>query len=170
MLEILQPNHRVLEMGCGTGSTALELAEAVDHYLATDVSSEMIEIARAKSGPDHLRFEVRDAHDPLGGPHDVILALNLLHLVEDLEAAISSVFEALPSGGLFITKTALMRDGLWVLPMIVPLMQLIGKAPYVRNLKEQDYMDLLTDAGFVIDEKLIQSGMVPRAFVIARKA
>jgi ubiquinone/menaquinone biosynthesis C-methylase UbiE len=42
---LLGPNVRVLELGCGTGTTALRLARDAQSYLATDISAEMIAIA-----------------------------------------------------------------------------------------------------------------------------
>ena len=39
---LLSPQHDVLEIGCGTGSTALRLAPFTRSLLATDVSSQMI--------------------------------------------------------------------------------------------------------------------------------
>ena len=110
---ILQPHHRVLEIGCGTGSTALELADGVDRYIGTDASTGMIKIAQAKiqkDAPEHLRFAVHAAEDMPAAPHDVILALNLLHLVPNLEEVFDRTYEALPSGGLFIAKTPLLKD------------------------------------------------------------
>lgn len=41
-------SDKVLELGCGTGTTALRLAGAVQHYLATDFSAGMIAIANEK--------------------------------------------------------------------------------------------------------------------------
>ena len=44
----LQPGDSVLELGCGTGTTALRLADGVRSYLATDISGGMIAIAEEK--------------------------------------------------------------------------------------------------------------------------
>ena len=43
------PASEVLEFGCGTGSTALAHAPYAGHIRATDISGEMLAIARAKA-------------------------------------------------------------------------------------------------------------------------
>ena len=169
--EILQPHHRVLELGCGTGSTALQLADGVNGYLATDVSSGMIRIAKEKQADTlpHLSFAVHAAGDLPDGSHDVILALNLLHLVDGMEDVVKRVYDALPSGGIFIAKTALLKDGAWFLPMAIPIMRAFGKAPFVRVLRGTEMIGILEDTGFDVTETLTQKGMAPRLFTVARK-
>jgi len=170
--QILQPHHAVLELGCGTGSTALELAAGVARYLGTDVSPQMIAIAQAKlteQSPSQLSFAVQEAGAVPEGSHDVILALNVLHLLPDLEGVLRRIYQALPPGGVFIAKTGLLKDGLWILPWIIPVMRLVGKAPYVRNLGEAELLDMLKTVGFSVKETLVQPGMVPRLFTVAHK-
>lgn len=169
MREILQPHHRVLEIGCGTGSTALELADSVDRYVATDVSSQMIAIAQAKDAPPQLTFAVQDADALPGGGHDVVIALNLLHLLPNLEEVLAGIYWALPSGGMLIAKTGLIKDGAWFLRPMIPVMRAIGKAPYVRNLSAEDLLHLMRDAGFEVSETLVQPGIAPRMFTVASK-
>ncbi|MFT5799168.1 MAG: putative TPR repeat methyltransferase [Candidatus Azotimanducaceae bacterium] len=170
--EILEPHHRILELGCGTGSTALELADMVASYVGTDVSPKMVAIAQSKQSsetPAQLSFEVHDAAELPSGPHDVILALNLLHLVPNLEDVLAQIYEALPSGGLLIAKTGLLQDGAWYLRLMIPVMRAIGKAPYVRNLSEVELLSLLNKTGFSTNETLVQGGMVPRMFTVSSK-
>ena len=172
MKAILQPHHRVLEIGCGTGSTALDLAGGVDRYIGTDVSSKMIDIAKAKQTdgtPQNLRFAVHTSDDIPAAPHDAILALNLLHLVENLDETLDRIYEALPSGGLFIAKTALLKDGKWFLPPLIKVMQWVGKAPYVRVMDNQTFQSHFRAAGFKVTETLTQPGMAPRIFTVAVK-
>ena len=56
----LAPDQKVLEIGCGTGMTAILLAEHVQHLTACDYSSEMLAIARekaAEAGVQNIDFE-----------------------------------------------------------------------------------------------------------------
>ena len=46
----LKPTDNVLELGCGTGSTALVLASDVAKISAVDISKGMLEIARGNRG------------------------------------------------------------------------------------------------------------------------
>ena len=56
----LSPDDTVLEVGCGTGSTALLLAGNVRHVTASDLSANMIEVGSEKSaGPGHYERRVR---------------------------------------------------------------------------------------------------------------
>ncbi len=172
IVDRLKPEHRVLELGCGTGSTALEIAKHVQDYLATDLSPKMIEIANAKRDtqtPENLRFAVADGAGLPDFSPDVVLALNLIHLVPNADAMIQEIFDRLPQGGLFIAKTACLRDGPWYLAVMIPLMRLIGKAPHVSIFSQAELTGRLQKAGFVIDETLLQKGTAPRLFTIARK-
>ncbi len=85
-LQLLRANAAVLEIGCGTGTTALRLAPSVSRIRATDVSAEMIAIAREKAAMQQARnvtFDVAPASADLGSeaPYEAVLAFNLLHLV-----------------------------------------------------------------------------------------
>ena len=99
----------------------------------------------------------------------MVIALNLLHLVEGLEGVVADLYDLLPSGGLFLTKTTLLGDGPWYIRAAIPVMKAIGKAPYVRNLKAPELQGILTDAGFALHETLLQKDMAPRLFLVARK-
>src|SRR5688572_30844801 len=64
----LAPGQRVLELACGTGDPAINVAQTVGptgHVVATDLAPQMLDIARenaARVGLKNMTFEVVDAH------------------------------------------------------------------------------------------------------------
>ena len=152
----LQPESLVLEFGCGTGSTALLHAPYVKHITATDISDKMLEIAEQKAKEaniDNVSFQVGSL-DTLGfskEQFDVILGLNILHLLEDVEGDISKVYDLLKPGGVFVSSTALIDDMNPAWGLLIPLMQFFGFAPYVSKLSKQQLVSQLTLTGFKID-------------------
>lgn len=162
---------RFLELGCGTGTTALILAEYVATYRGTDFAEGMINIARAKLEEDpqpNLSFDVVDAEGALSGEADVIFASSLLHLMPDPENLISKIYEDLPSGGYFLSKTVCLGQKQRYLKPVIALMRLIGKAPFVNFLSFEDVNDMLRKAGFDILETALLPA--PNAhFAVARK-
>lgn len=172
----LSPTDKVLEVGCGTGSTALLLAADVDQIIASDISSNMIKIASRKAqdqGVSNVRFIAADLFDDAieHGPYDVVLALNLLHLIEDTASAIRRIKGLLKPNGTFILKTVC-KPGkgaplkLRFIRAIVPFMQFLGKAPYVKFMEINEFEELVTSQGF----KIIESGNhpVPSRYIVAQ--
>lgn len=163
----LRAADRAYEVGCGTGSTALRLAEDVASYTAADVSEGMISIARDKAWDSPVRglqFEVAD-HTAIARA-DVILAFNLLHLVPDPNATIRSIYDTLPSGGRFISKTPCLAR-MWYLRPVIGAMRLVGKAPPVVFLSDDGLQNAIRDVGFDIVESDVLP--VPSRFVVAVK-
>ncbi len=171
---LLRPDMRMLEVGCGTGSTALEHAPYVAHVDATDVSAAMIAIGREKAertGVANLSFRqagVEDLEVP-DGSYDVVLALNLLHLVPDRAAALAKIRRVLKPGGLFVSSTVCLADRLWFLRPVIPVMQWLGKAPWVDFTKSEAMLREIEAAGFVPQEHWTH-GRASSLFVIARAA
>src|SRR5574343_285144 len=87
--ELLAESDQVLEIGCGTGTTALRLAQRVRRLHATDVSAQMVAIPHEKLPATpiaHLDFAFLYAAGAVRyAPHayDVGLACNVLHLLPD---------------------------------------------------------------------------------------
>lgn len=172
----LSPSDQVLEVGCGTGSTALLLAGDVDRIVASDVSPKMIEIAQRKArdeGVTNAEFITADLlDDPVGdGPYDVALAFNVVHLLPDAPAAIQRLHGLLKPGGLFISKTVCQPGKgaplkFRLLKMVLPVMQWIGLAPYVNFMSSRDLDATIEAQGFKIIETHDQA---PSRYIVARK-
>ena len=170
---MMQPDMTVLELGCGTGSTALMHAPYVAQIVATDVSSAMIAIGREKAteaGIDNVDFQqasVEEFEAP-DGHFDMVLALNLLHLVPDREAALARIYRWLKPGGVFISSTVCLSNKMWFLRPVIPVMQWLGKAPYVSFVSEAAMLDEVKSAGFEAQEHW-SHGRANSLFLLARK-
>lgn len=167
----LKPDMQVTELGCGTGSTALRLCDAVAGYTGTDVSGEMIRIAQDKArdqGMVNAQFVRAEAGAALARGIDVVTAFNLFHLVDDRAGLFGQTRAALPEGGLFISKTPCLARKLWLRPL-VGAMQLIGKAPRpVRYFSPDRLRAEIGSAGFEILETNDFPKSLPNHFVVAR--
>jgi SAM-dependent methyltransferase len=104
---------RVLDLGTGTGDTALLASGRVGasgHVLATDLSPAMIELARAAAAAahaDNVTARVMSAEDIDVEPStfDAVIARLALMFVGNLERALEGVARALRAGGRFATIT-----------------------------------------------------------------
>ena len=169
-----QNDSEVLEIGCGTGSTALAHAAYVKHILATDISPAMIDIAGDKaeaSQVDNVSFEVQAVvgHDIKRSFYDVIMAHNLLHLLEDPQAAIAAVYRGLKQGGVFITSTACIGDMSWYFRIIAPVGHFLGLIPFVKVFTQAQLKQSFIDAGFIIEQEWLPKKNAA-AFIVAKKS
>ena len=131
---LLTPEKTVLEIGCGTGTTALHHAPFAKHILATDIAPKMIEIGKAKAQKancNNIEFTVLavDKLNTLEPRYDVVLAHSVLHLVDDYHATIQHVYDLLPSGGYFVSGSVCLNDGFGWLKWVAPIGQWLKKMP-----------------------------------------
>ncbi|MBC7769992.1 MAG: methyltransferase domain-containing protein [Phycisphaerales bacterium] len=172
----LKSGDSAFEFGCGTATTALKLAPAVARLTATDISSEMIVIAREKAAADNCTNASFEVGTPDAAPwpdatFDVALGFNVLHLAAPREAVLRGVHRLLKPGGLFISKTPCLKDMNFMVRIAVPVMQAIGQAPYVAFFSAEELEREIAAAGFEIIERARHGtrGKDVRPFLVARK-
>ncbi|MCK6597983.1 MAG: class I SAM-dependent methyltransferase [Bdellovibrionaceae bacterium] len=153
--QYLKPEMTVFEFGCGTGSTAIIHAPYVKHIKATDFSQNMIAIAKKKAEDKNIyniSFECAEILDldERKEQFDVILGLNILHLLEDKEKTLLKVFTLLKPGGFFISSTACMQDHtfLRLLKYVAPIGYFLGFIPFVKIFSKNDLIQLHEKVGF----------------------
>ena len=169
-----RPEMKILEFGCGTGSTAIVHAPHVSHYQAIDVSPKMIEIARNKLSHtkiNNLSFstaaleEFQVANESL----DAVLGLSILHLLNDRDDAIRRVYTMLKPGGIFVSSTACVGDTMPFFRFIAPIGKFLGLMPRIKVFTGQKLENSLEQAGFSIDYKFIPTNSKEVCFLIAVK-
>ena len=174
----LRPDHRVLELGCGTGTTAVKLAPHVADMIATDVSQKMVDIGigRAREAEvGNLRFAVAQPGTAPEGPFDVVTGFNLFHLLADQDQILEAVRQRLKPGGMFISKTPCLSDTRsavkrLAIRLALPVMQRLGKAPsVVQFMTVAAWQRQIEAAGFEIVETGSYPDDIPNRFVVARR-
>jgi arsenite methyltransferase len=153
---LMSPSDAILDIGCGTGSLALRLAPCAAIVHGLDLSSEMIRIARDKASAaqvTNVTFVVGSFDDSFAAFEDEslrgICAYSLLHLADDLPAALRRIFRLLTPGGFFVSSTPCL-GGSWVpYGPLLWLMRAVGKAPTVKIFSKRALEGEVSRAGFV---------------------
>ncbi|MDQ3485391.1 MAG: class I SAM-dependent methyltransferase [Actinomycetota bacterium] len=99
----------VVDLGCGTGSLSVLLAQVGYDVRGVDLSARMVEAAIAKAAAAGVvaRFEQADASDPpfQAGSCDVVLARHVVWALPDPDAAMSRWADLLrPNGRLILVE------------------------------------------------------------------
>lgn len=171
--EYFQPDMSLLELGCGTGGTALLHAPYVKQIRAVDISAEMLAIAKAKSaeqGVTNISFELA-AIDEFDTQQrfDMVLTLSVLHLLEDKEATLEKINQVLNPGGIFVSSTVCLGFSMRWLQLIGPIFRLFGFfPPTLKFFTAPALVASIRRAGFSIEHQWQPKGG-KTVFIVARK-
>ena len=164
LLQSIQPGHRVLDIGCGTGALTIKAAQKGAQVKAIDINPEMIEIARDKIRektmsliPHFAEMGIAELGTEEDASYDVVMSgLCFSELSEDeLRFTLKESVRILKSGGLLLVADEVNPDSilhrflinLIRLPLVV-LTYILTQTTTggVKNLPEE-----ATTAGFVVE-------------------
>jgi 2-polyprenyl-6-hydroxyphenyl methylase/3-demethylubiquinone-9 3-methyltransferase len=146
----------VLDLGCGGGFVAEELARRGAHVTGLDPSAPLLNVARNHAAKSSLKIDYKlgsgekiPADD---ASFDVVVCVDVLEHVEDLEQVLSEVRRVLKPDGWFVYDT-INRTVFSFLWMIVALEWLSGRIPrgthdWRKFIRPQEMKSLLVKHGF----------------------
>ncbi len=146
-IQAVPEGGRVLDLGCGPGTSAALMAQAGLQVDATDASAEMVKLASAHPGVSarHASFDALEAD----GIYDGIWAnFSLLHATRTaFPTHLNAIHRALKPGGAFFIAMKLGE----------------GEGPdrlgrYYSYYSEDELKTYLKDAGFTITDQRLGSG------------
>jgi SAM-dependent methyltransferase len=170
-LDLPPPQTSILDLACGTGRHALELASLGYRVEGSDISADMIEIARGRAAERRtpLRFynESFQTCDRIGERYHAVIAMfaaiDYLTDYADLARSLHNIRELLHPGGVFIFD---FWNGLQVLKSYEPART---KEAREKNLtvvrKSRTELDRVAQIATVVFEfTLLESGAVVHEF------
>jgi len=169
----LEISYTVLDYGCGTGRITNEIAEDVKVIHAIDTSSNMIAIAENKA-KERNTLNITYTHTTIfdekykKGSFDAILALHVLHLLEDTEIVLRRMNELLKPGGLLISATPCVGEKI-LLRNLLFLAGRVGLMPKIRSFNIRNLIDAIENGNFSIVESDCLKKSSREYFVVARK-
>ncbi|GEA50751.1 SAM-dependent methyltransferase [Vibrio inusitatus NBRC 102082] len=103
----VQPNQKVLDLGCGSGEHAKEIQAKGGIVTCVDLSEEMVELTQANAKPFHAYVQDLSMGLPCEeeGVYDWVIAPLVIHYLEDLTALFKEVKRVLKPGGQLLFST-----------------------------------------------------------------
>lgn len=136
------PPARVADLGCGTGTLSVLLAEAGHDVHGIDLSPEMVRRARAKAADLPVSFVVGDASEPdlPPGAFDVVLSRHVLWALPDPADGLRRWCDLLaPAGRLLLVEGRWFNGAGLAAAETEALVAGVGRTSVVRRLPEPVY-------------------------------
>lgn len=166
----IELNDTVLECACGTGAISRYIAPKCKKLIATDFSVGMLQQAR-KNCRNYSNVKIRRADMThikcRDNRFDVVVAGNVIHLLEDPFAAVKELERVCRPGGKIIIPTYINASA-GVNKKAVQLLTLAG-ANFKRQFDMDSYRKFFEDAGYENVTYDIVSGRMPCAVAIITK-
>jgi trans-aconitate methyltransferase len=153
LIDLLGPQagERILDLGCGTGHLAAQIAESGADVIGLDSSVSMI--AQARQNYPKLRFMLADARQlKFDEPFDAVFSNAALHWITEAGSVIESVAGALKPHGRFVLEMGAKGNVARIVNALSAALKAAGYTPrnpwYFPSAGE--YASLLEQHGFEV--------------------
>jgi ubiquinone/menaquinone biosynthesis C-methylase UbiE len=161
IIERLSKEHLgdVIEFGCGSGYFTKAIAKNAKHVIATDLSDEMLEIAKAQLRElNNLTIEKADCEDSSfpSERFDSVFMANLIHVIENPINALQESYRVMKTGGLLLAVdyTGYSMNFFEKMKLSIRYLKQLGIPPrHVRsNISPDEFAALVKRAGFKVND------------------
>jgi ubiquinone/menaquinone biosynthesis C-methylase UbiE len=164
-----------LELGCGTGIYSALIANNVKNLIATDMSSEMLELARTNLNQyDNVEIRREDCYAIAceDNTFDSILLANLIHIVTDPHAVLKECQRVLKKDGRIIIVSYTFY-GLSFIQKIIAISHYIknfGLPPSSgKNFNPANLSKIAEDVGFSVKESKLMGDKLKTVCLMGTK-
>jgi len=151
-----KPDWRVLDVGTGTGHTALAFARHVHDVVGLDLTEQMLREARklaSQRNVDNVTFETADVHQL---PHDLDEAFDLVtcrraaHHFSDIGRALAGMARMLHPNGLLLIDDRSVPEDDWI-DETMHRLDCLHDPSHVRQYRVSRWIELLETAGLSVE-------------------
>ncbi|KCZ72707.1 methylase involved in ubiquinone/menaquinone biosynthesis [Candidatus Methanoperedens nitroreducens] len=165
----------VIEFGCGTGYFTKVIAKNARNIIATDLSDEMLEVARIHL-KDFQNVTIQKANcESTSFPSqrfDTVFMANVIHTIENPYKALQESHRILRDGGLLLITSYTDYGVNWFekIELSLRYLQKFGMPPgYYRNYSPNELARLVENAGFKVEEIQLISNKAKALYLKGRK-
>ncbi|HEY97901.1 MAG TPA: methyltransferase domain-containing protein [Dehalococcoidia bacterium] len=166
----------LVELGCGAGFYTKVLAENANHVMATDLSDEMLAVARTQLKEcQNVIIEKTDCEKTAfpDGKFDSVFMANLVHIIENPSIVLHESYRILKDGGLIfiIDYTGYGMKRFEMMKMGIRFIVKWGKPlSYFRSrLSPDELRSLVEGVGFKVEEVELMGDKAKALFLKGRK-
>lgn len=168
--EEIEPGDIVLECACGTGAISKYIAQKCRLLVATDKSREMMKQTAKKCriyGNVKLKYADIMQLKCNDNRFDKVVAGNVIHLLDEPEAAIGELYRVCKPGGKVIIPTYINNTGN-MLRTSAKFLSAIG-VEFKSEFTVDSYKEFFSNAGYENVQFDIVEGRVPCAIAVIKK-
>lgn len=168
---LIEPSDEVLECACGTGLLTGIIAERCKHLTATDFSQKMLRQAAKKcQAYSNVTFQpgnILDIDFP-AETFDVVIAANVIHLLEDPRRALSEIDRVCRRGGRMIIPTYMNQNKKGKTNGFAKALGEVSDV-FKRQFTMESYQRFFAEAGYRSVDYVLIKGRIPCAVAVITK-
>lgn len=169
--QIVPEGARVLDCAAGTGELSIAASEKAESVVCTDLSLAMLERAKkkcARLGIENITFEERDIFHMSDDneTYDIVMAGNVLHLINNPEEAVKELYRVTKKGGKLILPTFVHKGA--QTKILINLYKKFGFNP-ASDFTAESYSKMLNDCKLGPVKITFVDGLIPLAFAVMKK-